>query len=1286
MTSTLQEFPDNETEDLAFVSLGNGKSIQLTDLYSSSLLQSSLSSLAIARSKDLLVASHGSTLYYASLSAIRTAFLSDEEAKIEKLDLTKDITHLTFNCDDSLLICGASDGALVAFPVPRSNFHFSLSDAFEISCNDSIKQLLPNPILSMHFLVLTETGSLLSINTNTKSIWRICTSVATAISPNGSHFASSLSNGSIEIYSIESGTKVRVIAPPADLEETNTLSLTWVSAETFLIVYTADKFDPDSVNYSGYIVKKSSAEQYSFEMLQEICFPYGLTERQPSFYIANLPYRINELQNLILAASTCSSDITTLSSESTLNIIEDTARAELPLSDDGEMSPVGMAVDLQSDVRFSSSVPAFNDCPPVPIVYILTNTGALVSWNVLYGPGIPNQTSTASALASIISEEIIQSGGKLTPVEKLKLLYPPLEADLRKPSGVKNEAVIGDSSKENEYGIPKHTSGTAIGTQSPLSSSSVIFLDKSHKNESLHEFSPSSIDMDTSTRSDMMNEIGSSTNPTHEFSTSKTCTISQSDISTSFEQEADENEKSDFSSDFNSAKLDNATDANISKPTEIVGTSTDTNDLTVDLDYSLTQETSEVSLPTSADSTDKMINRKDSKANLDDLIVDKSSETGISAHVETVNHSTYKATSFTDLSGGVAESFSGSNLSTPVKVANGPVESIKAPIDVSINQPDETFEVDTSTIEHTTNKPNYVIGVSLQSSDVVSERVPEISESANDDTMEFITSGSVQSISEGRNSPLDIEKSKSSLLNASESTNLSVFINTIPQEGSAEFSLDKFSSLLKVDAENLENEASQQESPMINTMNDSNKIGAASGTREKMQWTESQIKSGFGTTSSPSFSFASGFETSSTSQFPEIKTSPFQNTTGLNEESSPDSQIVFSSGPDEPSTTELERNSNQSISCSVNENLNEHMPSSKESGFDYKLNYSKEDKNAETSLSLEHLALNNSDESHEVRPLSESDIGDISATHISDVENLLSPEEEKSLKINNYLNRLKTIPVFQDQSSEPNTHESNDWAEQFLFIKDTCFKDILATSQFVEGLKGVIDAHKEPYLDEMVTPGVKEADKWSLGDFEIRGSKLISENIDIYKSLNQSMRDTIKRLKAVDYTSVQDELRLARLSAATASVKESYENEEEIEIEDELDSHQRETLLSLRKSVKSIREQLYDLEESYLTIKPEVMASSGIEYSPTAENIIRSIEKINRIANNKRREIEALKKMLTAHREYRKVPTSVSKFTLSELHSQPGDLTNNFTTSTPGSARKARASLIQNLSGPRTEL
>ncbi|PGH06437.1 hypothetical protein AJ79_06527 [Helicocarpus griseus UAMH5409] len=421
------ELQEIQTQEVGFLSIAGDSKIRLlpTPWPRDSLPPPTCSLLSVASTKGLLAAAGPEGLVIASTDGVRKAYTADAtgDSNIRpfqpqlQIPLPQKVSHVAFSADDNVLVVAAADGSgLIAFQV-AALLQNNLQPALTLALNGArLRSLAPRPKWPELFAAVTTDGELLIANLNDNQLDQgpsgpvFKTGVScVSWSNKGKQLVAGLGDGTA--YQMEpTGEKVAEIPRPPDLDgDKHVSSISWLEDHAFCVVYTPTSSPEPQPESSYYIINRQPPDNYTFQKLPEVCPPWGL-ERNPAYqFIGRLRDFKPDLREVLIVASTASTDIglftkssKSISEEggtpaapdtfSVTTMSEDSRRAELPLTDDaGNTSPIGLAIDLSSKDVIVSPIPGEDikdSGTPLPAILVLNDDGVLSSWWFVYSESI----------------------------------------------------------------------------------------------------------------------------------------------------------------------------------------------------------------------------------------------------------------------------------------------------------------------------------------------------------------------------------------------------------------------------------------------------------------------------------------------------------------------------------------------------------------------------------------------------------------------------------------------------------------------------------------------------------------------------------------------------------------------------------------------------------------------------------------------------------------------------------------------------------------------------------
>ncbi|KAI4172778.1 MAG: hypothetical protein LQ343_003370 [Gyalolechia ehrenbergii] len=433
-----------QTEALGFQSIAGEAKLRLlaSPWPADALPPPTASLLSVASQIGLLAAAGPSSVVIAKTEAVRKAFAANDGAVGNvkaftpqlTLDLGIRISHVAFSADEKFLILSAEEGGGLAVYDVQSLLHGNTQSAFEISTNGaSLRTLLPNPTAERAELlaVVTVKGQLLMANLASRQFVKgpqgttlkegvSCVSWSTR----GKQLVAGLGDGSCYQLTPE-GEGKNNIPPPPDLEvDQHVSALAWLENELFLIAHTTTSGDKGPIPETIFrlVTRQSgSPSSHTFQKLPDPAPPFGMTRCPPYHFMQRLRNFPPNLSDLIVVASTASTDVglftradTALTRDAeeekvtkvftTTTMADDTRRAQLPMAEDSsDTSPIGLALDLSSTEKVPRPLPGEEmdeSTGPLPLLMILNNEGLLTSWWIVYAESIRQGTTYPGLVAA----------------------------------------------------------------------------------------------------------------------------------------------------------------------------------------------------------------------------------------------------------------------------------------------------------------------------------------------------------------------------------------------------------------------------------------------------------------------------------------------------------------------------------------------------------------------------------------------------------------------------------------------------------------------------------------------------------------------------------------------------------------------------------------------------------------------------------------------------------------------------------------------------------------------
>ncbi|KAI9848016.1 MAG: hypothetical protein M1838_000662 [Thelocarpon superellum] len=431
--SQVQMGPDLEeiqAEGLGFLALSAERKLRLlpTPWSTDALPPPTASLLSIASAKGLVAAAGPDALVLASTDALRAAFTRETSGDVStiafdpqlKIPMQMRISQVTFSSDDQYLVISAEQGGGLAVYEVEALMQGNISTAFELPTNGTaLRALSPNPMRERAelFAAVGINGDLMMANLKERRFLSgpsgpvlkqgvSCVSWSTR----GKQLVAGLGDGTAYQMTPEGEGKAELPRPPGLDGSQHVSSLSWLDNNLFLVVHTSTAFDPSSAPSSTFhLLTRQPPSSFVFQKLADPCPPYGLNRSPPSHFVLRLRDFPPSLQDILVISSTASTDVglmtrakAPLASDvpaekitgvfTATGIANDSRRAQLPMTDDmNDTSPIGMTLDLSSRdpvLRPIVGEEIENSPTPLPAMMMLNNEGVIVAWWVIYSESI----------------------------------------------------------------------------------------------------------------------------------------------------------------------------------------------------------------------------------------------------------------------------------------------------------------------------------------------------------------------------------------------------------------------------------------------------------------------------------------------------------------------------------------------------------------------------------------------------------------------------------------------------------------------------------------------------------------------------------------------------------------------------------------------------------------------------------------------------------------------------------------------------------------------------------
>lgn len=457
---------------LGFLALGGEAKVQLLPAPwpSDNLPPPTASLMSIASQRGLLAAAGPDAIIVASTESIRKSFQEPRSSDSEirpfhpqlTLPMPMRVSQVAFTADESYLVLSAETGGGLAVYEVQSLLSGSTQRAFEMPTNSlSLRALVPNPTPEKGELlaIVTTDGKLMMANLKERQFvsganGQVLKEGVSCVSwsRKGKQLVAGLGDGSCFQMTPEGEGRGEIPrAPNVDLNHHGNCpiystsgrnflivivsSITWLENNVFLTVSTPSNFNGDSASVF-HVITRQPPSDFVFQKIADPAGPFGLERYPPHHFLLRLKDFPPNIQDLLIVASTASTDIGLFSRSKvplvadkpadriaevfTMTGLYDARRAQMPMTDDvRDTSPIGVGLDLSSREKVVRPIPSdeMDESPtPVPALMVLNNEGVIASWWVIYSESIKQGMSYPGLVATSKVAQSTQSAQQQTSI------------------------------------------------------------------------------------------------------------------------------------------------------------------------------------------------------------------------------------------------------------------------------------------------------------------------------------------------------------------------------------------------------------------------------------------------------------------------------------------------------------------------------------------------------------------------------------------------------------------------------------------------------------------------------------------------------------------------------------------------------------------------------------------------------------------------------------------------------------------------------------------------------
>ncbi|KAE8441626.1 hypothetical protein EG329_004635 [Mollisiaceae sp. DMI_Dod_QoI] len=433
------DLEDIQTETIGFLALSGESKIQLlpTAWPSDQLPPPTACLMSVASQKGLVAAAAPDAIILASTESVRKAFEGTEtgDGNVKpfqpqlKLPMPMRVSQLAFTADESYLVLSAESGGGLAVYEVEALTKGATESTFQLPTNgQSLRALVPNPTPEKGELLalVTTDGNLMMANLKERNFisganGQVLKNGVSCISwsTKGKQLVAGLGDGSAYQMTPEGEWKAEIPRPPKVDAGDHVSSITWLENHVFLMVHTPSSFDNSQAPQSSFhvVTRNQPLGQkatFLYQKISDPAAPYGLNRSPPHHFLLRLKDFPPNIQDVVMVASTASTDIGLFSRSKTpltnskpadkvsgvftmTEMTDDSRRAQLPMTAElNDTSPIGFALDLSSKEKVPKPIPTdeeITETPtPVPALMVLNNEGVLMAWWIIYSDSIRQGT------------------------------------------------------------------------------------------------------------------------------------------------------------------------------------------------------------------------------------------------------------------------------------------------------------------------------------------------------------------------------------------------------------------------------------------------------------------------------------------------------------------------------------------------------------------------------------------------------------------------------------------------------------------------------------------------------------------------------------------------------------------------------------------------------------------------------------------------------------------------------------------------------------------------------
>ncbi|CDK29988.1 unnamed protein product [Kuraishia capsulata CBS 1993] len=481
----VEELEELVTEDFGFRKVGSGIRLLSGISDGSTLKHNTLNFLAWDNTTGKYAAYNQTELITGDISKL-VEKLGADSTEVEDQNVIstsgKKITSISYTADGSKLIASSGDELLF---LSAGETNLQSIRKFD----HGVESFQNAPWYGHMTAVLLENGDLHIVNldqTDTKLIGSSVLSFSWSSFESNSILAG-LKNGQLQLVNTENFSE-RVLNAPVGLaiDPSFPISISSVSAGSWLTFYGDVERDEDErPDYAG-VMLTIDGDTLTWKESSLICSPYGIIERKPTIYSVSLHKWLEDFPFLNVVAGALSTDIAIVSPNEIISQLNDGDRAQLPIDEDtgDDDTPLGIALDLTATEDVIAPVVGVERSPPLPRIWVLTQRGELVAWELFYKKGLSTGSVKLDTILGFEAERS-QHAKKFTSFEisgKIAESETKPETKAEPISSSKPDSIFKSSptanpfaSSKSPFEVSKSTSDSPFSSVKPLETKTPAF-------------------------------------------------------------------------------------------------------------------------------------------------------------------------------------------------------------------------------------------------------------------------------------------------------------------------------------------------------------------------------------------------------------------------------------------------------------------------------------------------------------------------------------------------------------------------------------------------------------------------------------------------------------------------------------------------------------------------------------------------------------------------------------------------------------------------------------------